>query len=115
MIVEEFKKDNKSVEFLNATENYHMARADFWKHWETTCVRVIAIEAEIADKNGDKELSTKLKKYEVETFDEISKQIANWYMHRRSQLNLTGISIIEIIILSAFCLVLLIVSMIKEK
>ena len=82
ILAKEFDMDKKSTAFLNATENYHMAKADFWKHWETTCVKIISIEANIAEKSGDKKLAIQLKKYEVEVFDEISKQIANWYMHK---------------------------------
>ena len=102
-IVEEFKKDPTSDQTLNTTELYHMIKSEFWKHWELVCLRIVAVEVEIAEKLDEKELIVKLKQNEVEIFDEIRKSISNWYMHREIQLNIGDYSWVGLLLMFVIC------------
>lgn len=86
--MKEFKKDRSSNEFLNATEVYHLVKADLWKHWEVHCLEIVAFEVKIAEKEGDLELAIQLKQLEVEIFDVVNKKINEWYMHRMTQVSI---------------------------
>ena len=76
-----------------------MIKSQFWKHWELVCFKIVAIEVDIAEKLGKKDLVILLKKNEVEIFDEIRKATVDWYMHKNIQLNIVDYSWVYILFL----------------
>lgn len=102
-LLEQFRIYASSDETLIKTEKYHMIKSQFWKHWELVCFKIVAIEVDIAEKLGKKDLVILLKKNEVEIFDEIRKATVDWYMHKNIQLNIVDYSWVYILFLFVCC------------